>query len=126
MKIPMLYSKIHRATVTDAQLHYVGSITIDTRLMALAGLIQYQQVDIYNVTNGQRFHTYVINGEAGSGVIQINGAAAHLATAGDVVIIAAYADMTLEEAPHWEPMVVFVDQNNQPVPLEASKAVCLL
>jgi aspartate 1-decarboxylase len=115
MNITMLYSKIHRATVTDAALHYIGSITLDKYLMELAGLVQYQQVDIYNINGGERFHTYVLEGEPHSSVVQINGAAAHLARPGDLVIIAAYADMSQSEAEGWEPKVVFVDADNKPV-----------
>ena len=114
MQIPMLYSKIHRATVTAADLHYQGSITIDRRLMDLAGLLPHQQVQIYNITNGHRFETYVMEGAAGSGCIQINGAAAHRAGIGDMVIIAAYATMSHAEAAAWQPRVVLVDAGNRP------------
>ncbi|MBK8174310.1 MAG: aspartate 1-decarboxylase [Rhodospirillales bacterium] len=113
MQIPMLFSKIHRATVTAADLHYEGSITIDTDLMNAAGLLVHQQVQIYNITNGARFETYVIEGAAGSGCIQINGAAAHLAGIGDLIIIAAYAQMTFEQAADWEPRIVLVDAENR-------------
>lgn len=112
--ISMLYSKIHRATVTDADLHYEGSITIDRHLMDAAGLIPYQAVSVYNVTNGNRFETYVIEGEACSGVIQINGAAAHLAKAGDLVIIAAYCTVAFDDRFDWQPRLVFVDESNRP------------
>jgi len=115
MRIPMLYSKIHRATVTAADLHYVGSITIDRDLMDAAGLLVHQQVQVYNITTGARFETYVIEGEAGSGCMQINGAAAHLATVGHLIIVAAYAEMTPEEAASWEPRVVLVDAGNRPL-----------
>jgi aspartate 1-decarboxylase len=111
----MLHSKIHRATVTAADLHYHGSITVDRRLMDLAELLPHQQVHVYNITNGARFETYVIEGVRDSGSIQINGAAAHLAGPGDLVIIAAYADMSREEALAWRPNVVFVDDRNRPV-----------
>lgn len=114
MHIPMLYSKIHRATVTAADLHYQGSITIDRTLMDEAALLPHQQVQIYNITNGHRFVTYVIEGEAGSGCIQINGAAAHLAGIGDLVIIAAYAEMSPAEAASWQPRIVLVDARNHP------------
>lgn len=111
----MLWSKIHRATVTDANLHYEGSITIDRSLMDRANLAPHQQVQIYNISNGARFETYVIEGEAGSGCIQINGAAAHLAGTGDLIIIAAYAQMDPAEARRWRPAVVLVDARNRPV-----------
>lgn len=112
--IRVLYSKIHRATVTDAQLHYEGSLTIDRYLMALAGLVEYQQIDVYNITSGDRFTTYAIEGEAHSGIIQVNGAAAHRATAGQLIIIAAYADIPIEGGANWRPRLVFVDRNNRP------------
>lgn len=114
MKIPMLYAKIHRARVTDAQLHYEGSLTIDQHLMDLAGLVEYQQIQVYNITTGARFETYTIVGEAHSGIIQVNGAAAHLARTGDLIIIAAYADVPYEERSAWEPRLVYVDAQNRP------------
>lgn len=114
MRISLLFSKIHRATVTAADLHYEGSITIDRELMDRAALLEYQQVQIYNIANGARFETYVIEGEAGSGCIQINGAAAHLAGIGDLIIIAAYATMAAEEAARWQPRIVLVDADNRP------------
>jgi aspartate 1-decarboxylase len=113
-QITVLYSKIHRATVTDAQLHYEGSLTIDRRLMELAGLVQYQQIQIYNITTGARFTTYAIIGEPDTGVIQVNGAAAHLAKTGDLIIIASYAEIPHEEGPDWKPKLVFVDRQNRP------------
>jgi aspartate 1-decarboxylase len=114
MLISVLQGKIHRATVTDAQLHYEGSITIDTRLMDASGLLPHQAVHIYNISHGSRFETYALPGEYGSGVIQINGAAAHLAQINDLIIIAFYAQMTPEEATVHQPRVVFVDQHNTP------------
>lgn len=120
MQISMLFSKIHRATVTAADLHYEGSITIDRELMDRAGLLEHQQVQIYNVTNGARFETYVMEGEAGSGCIQINGAAAHRAGIGDLIIIAAYASMSPEEGARWRPRIVLVDADNRPRPAGAS------
>ena len=114
MQICVLFSKIHRATVTAADLHYEGSITIDRTLMDGAGLTVHQQVQIYNVSNGARFETYVMEGEAGSGCIQINGAAAHRAGVGDLIIIAAYAVMSVEEAACWQPRIVLVDGKNRP------------
>jgi aspartate 1-decarboxylase len=113
-QITVLYSKIHRATVTDAQLHYEGSLTIDKHLMDLAGLVEYQQIDVYNITNGERFTTYVIVGEPYSGIIQVNGAAAHKASTGDLIIIASYATIPHEAGPEWEPKLVFVDLENRP------------
>ena len=115
MLIEYLYSKIHRATVTDANLDYVGSITIDEELMDLANLKVGQKVDILNVTNGERFQTYTIKGERGKRDICLNGAAAHKASIGDKVIIVAYAHMTDEEYSSFEPSIVIVDENNNPV-----------
>lgn len=112
-QITVLHSKIHRATVTDAQLHYEGSLTIDRHLMELTGMVEYQQIDVYNITNGERFTTYTILGEANTGIIQVNGAAAHKARKGDLIIIAAFAQIPIEEGPHWEPNLVFVDKNNK-------------
>ena len=108
MFINVLKSKIHRVTVTEANLDYIGSITIDEDLMDAAGIIENEQVDIYNITRGTRFHTYAIRGERGTGVIGINGAAAHLAMVG---IIASYAMMTPEEARQWHPTVIFPKEN---------------
>jgi len=116
MWITMLHAKIHRATVTAADLHYEGSITIDRHLMDLADLVPYQQVQIYNISTGARFETYVIEGPAHSGCIQINGAAARLAHASDLIIIAAYTYVPREEAAQWQPKVVLVDGRNRPVP----------
>lgn len=113
MKRTFLFSKIHRATVTDADLHYEGSITIDRDLMDAAGLLEHERVEIYNITNGNRFATYVLEGKRGSGVIQINGAAAHLATRGELVIIAAYCDLEPAEARTHQPRVVLVDASNR-------------
>ncbi|HEY9686843.1 MAG TPA: aspartate 1-decarboxylase [Coleofasciculaceae cyanobacterium] len=113
-QITVLYSKIHRATVTDVQLHYEGSLTIDRHLMELAGLVQYQQIEIYNITTGARFTTYAIIGEPDTGIIQVNGAAAHLAKTGDLLIIASYANIPHAEGPDWKPKLVFVDRQNRP------------
>ncbi len=110
---PMMISKIHRATVTEADLHYVGSITIDSTLMDATDLIPGQQVDVVDVTNGSRLSTYVIRGEADSGVICINGAAAHLIHQGDLVIIIGYGILSDEEARAYRPHVVFVDGDNR-------------
>lgn len=109
----MLKSKIHRATVTDANLHYVGSVTVDEDLMTAADLLPGEQVTIVDVTNGARLETYVITGEAGSGVIGINGAAAHLVAPGDLVILIAYGQMDDAEARGFRPHVIFVDETNR-------------
>ena len=113
----MMKSKIHRATVTQADLHYVGSITIDAALMEAADLLEGEKVAIVDVTNGARLETYVIPGDRGSGVIGINGAAAHLVDPGDLVIIISYALMSDEEARALKPRVVHVDSNNRIVKL---------
>ena len=110
----MLRSKIHRATVTGAELDYEGSVTIDVDLLERADILPYQQVDIWNVTNGERFQTYALAGRRGSGVVCINGAAAHKARAGDLVIIATFGSMSEEEARRWAPKIVFVDGQNRP------------
>ena len=110
----MFRSKIHRATVTGADLHYEGSITIDADLLERADILPHQEVEIWNVTNGERFRTYTFAGQRGSGVICINGAAAHKARKGDIVIIATFGWMTEEEARRWEPTVVLVDERNRP------------
>ncbi|MFQ5330352.1 MAG: aspartate 1-decarboxylase [Thermodesulfobacteriota bacterium] len=113
MQRVMLKSKIHRATVTDANLDYEGSISIDEGLMESAGLLPYEQVDIYNVTNGERFRTYTITGERGSGEICINGAAAHKAQRGDIIIIASYGVFEEEAARRHTPVLVYVDSENR-------------
>ena len=109
----MLKSKIHRATVTGADLHYEGSITIDRDLMEASDIIPYEAVSIWNVTNGNRFETYAIEGEPGSGVICINGAAARLVAPQDLVIIASFVNMSNAEALAHEPKLVFVDDRNR-------------
>jgi len=112
MRIEMLYSKIHRATVTDANLEYIGSITIDKELMDAAKLRVGQKVDIVNINNGERFSTYVIEGEKGKRDICLNGAAARKVHKGDKIIIIAYASMELNEIDNFKPAVVIVDNNN--------------
>lgn len=112
MQFEMMYAKIHRATVTDANLDYVGSITIDKELMEHAHLVKNQKVDILNVTNGERFSTYVIEGDFGKRDICLNGAAAHKAKKGDIVIIVAYALMDESEMTNHTPYVVHVDSQN--------------
>lgn len=118
----MMKSKIHRATVTQADLHYVGSVTIDSALMEAADLLEGEQVSIVDVTNGARLETYVIPGERNSGVIGINGAAAHLVQPGDLVIIISYAAMEDEEARGFLPKVVHVDGKNRIVKLGTDAA----
>ena len=113
MMLNMLKGKIHRATVTQAEVDYIGSITIDQDLMDAAGILEYEKVQVADVERGTRLETYVISGEPGSGVICLNGAAAHLVTPGDKVIIMCYAQMTPEEAHESKPRVVFVDEDNK-------------
>ncbi len=113
MLIEFLFSKIHRATVTDANLEYVGSITIAEDLMLAAKLQEWQKVEVLNINNGERFQTYVIKGEAGTGTICINGAAARKAQKGDKVIIVSYAQMTAEEKQNHNPTIVLVDDKNR-------------
>lgn len=112
MQIEVLKSKIHRVAVTQADLNYIGSITIDEELMDAAGLIENERVYIYNINNGKRFDTYAIKGKRGSGVIGLNGAAARLAQIGDMVIIVSFAQMDLEQAKKFHPTVIF-PQNNK-------------
>ncbi|AUS79776.1 aspartate 1-decarboxylase [Actinoalloteichus sp. AHMU CJ021] len=115
MDLEMLQAKIHRATVTRADLHYVGSLTLDADLIAAAGILPGQKVDVVDIDNGARLSTYVIEGPAGSGTVGINGAAARLISPGDLVIIIAYARMPAEEARRFVPSVVFVDERNRVV-----------
>lgn len=113
MYITMLKSKIHRATVTQSDLNYVGSITIDKKLMNSAGLLEYEKVQIADTDNGNRFETYIIAGKENSGCICLNGAAAKCVEVGDKIIIMAYAQMTPEENENHFPKVVFVNDNNE-------------
>ncbi len=113
MFLTMLKCKLHRATVTGADLNYEGSITIDKNLMEQVGLIENEQVDVLDITNGARLTTYTIEGERGSGIISINGAAAHLVNKGDLVIICSYAQMDEQEAKTYEPKVLLLDENNK-------------
>ena len=108
----MLYSKLHRATVTDANLNYVGSITIDTELIKAANMRVGQKIDIVNVNNGERFSTYIIPGEAGKREMCLNGAAARKVHKGDKIIVIAYATMTEDEADKYEPKIVILDDDN--------------
>lgn len=112
MEITLLKSKIHRATITQADLDYVGSITIDSDLLEQSGICEYEKVQIADINNGNRFETYTIAGEPGSGIICINGAAAKCVSVGDKIIIMAYANMTPEEAKEHKPTVVFVKDDN--------------
>ncbi len=118
----MLKSKIHRATITGADLEYEGSITIDRDLMDAADIISYEKVAIWDVTNGSRLETYAIEGERGSGVICLNGAAARLVAPKDVIIIASFVNMDEEAAKKHEPKLVFVDEKNRMLPTRAENA----
>ena len=113
MNLRMFKSKIHRATVTHADLDYEGSVTIDADLLEASGILPHEEIHIWNVTNGSRLTTYALKGPAGSGVICTNGAAAHLTKPGDLVILATFAEMTQEEARNFEPTVVRVDEKNR-------------
>ena len=113
MTITMLKAKIHRATVTHAELDYVGSITVDMDLLEQAGILEYEKVQIVDVNNGSRFETYTIAGERGSGVMCLNGAAARMVQTGDKIILMAYAQVTPEEASELRPTVLFVDEKNK-------------
>lgn len=112
MQITLLKGKLHMACVTQAELWYDGSCAIDSDLVKLAGLREFEKIDIYNVSNGERFHTYVILAEAGSGTISMNGAAARRVQVGDRIIIAAYADMDEKEADKFEPKLVYLNEDN--------------
>lgn len=113
MHLNMLKAKIHRATVTHAELHYEGSCAIDGRLLDISGIREYEQIHIYNVNNGQRFVTYAIRADEGSGIISINGAAAHRAEPGDIIIICAYAQLSEAELAQFKPTLVYVDRDNK-------------
>jgi len=112
MQRTMLKSKIHRVTCTASELHYEGSCAIDQDLLDAAGILQFQQIEIYNVNNGERFSTYAISAQRGSGTISVNGAAAHKARRGDLLIIASYATYTESEIAKYHPDLVYVDANN--------------
>ncbi|MBQ3567293.1 MAG: aspartate 1-decarboxylase [Oscillospiraceae bacterium] len=113
MLLTMLKSKIHRAVVTQANLNYVGSITIDSALLEASGILEYEKVQVVNVTNGSRIETYAISGEKNSGVVCLNGAAARCAAEGDIIIIMAYAQMDEKEIESHQPKVVLVDSENR-------------
>jgi len=115
MLVTVLKSKIHRATVTDANLNYVGSITIDADLIRRADLVPWEKVLVANVSNGERFESYVMEGEAGSGVIALNGAAARKGSVGDIVIILAFGHIEKEQATELKPFIVHVDKDNKPI-----------
>jgi len=114
MTLEILKGKIHRATVTQAELDYVGSITVDQNLLDASGILEYEKVQIVDINNGNRFETYTIAGERGSGMICLNGAAARCVSVGDKIIIMAYAKMTPEETKSHHPNVIFVDSANKP------------
>ncbi len=113
MQLTLLKAKIHRASVTHAELHYEGSCAIDANLLELSGIGEYERIEIYNINNGERFATYAIRGEAGSGVISVNGAAAHKAGVGDLVIICAYGALDEAEVAAFKPKLVYVDRQNR-------------
>ena len=115
MTLEMLHGKIHRATVTQADLNYVGSITVDRDLLEASGICEYQKVQIVDIDNGNRFETYTIAGEPGSGLICLNGAAARCVSVGDKLIIMSYSACDAEEAKQHKPKVVFVNEDNKPV-----------
>jgi aspartate 1-decarboxylase len=121
MQRTLLKSKIHRATVTEADLHYEGSIAIDSLLLEAATILPFEQVQIYNLNNGERFTTYAIEAPAGSGEIKVNGAAARLACPGDELIVASYASFGEEEVVRRRPKIILVDGSNQPRALEKAR-----
>jgi aspartate 1-decarboxylase len=121
----MLKSKIHRATVTDADLHYVGSITIDPELLEAADILEHEQVAVVDVDNGARFETYTIAGARGSGEMKVNGAAARLVHRGDTIIVISYAQYAREELEHYEPRVVHVDAGNRIIDVDSEVATLL-
>lgn len=113
MQTIMLKTKLHRAHVTHVELEYEGSCAIDSHLLEASGIREYEQIDIYDATNGERFTTYAIAAEAGSGIISINGAAAHKASVGDVVIICAYVGLDEKELANFKPKLIYLDDNNE-------------
>ena len=121
MIFTMLKAKIHRAAVTESNLHYVGSITIDRTLMDASGILEYEKVSVVDIDNGSRFDTYVIEGDCGSGVICVNGAAARLVQPGDKVIILAYCQIDAEEAENHSPKIVFVGSGNKILEIKSSE-----
>ena len=125
MNRTMLKSKIHRATVTDSELHYVGSITIDPDLLEAADILEHEQVHVVDVDNGARFETYTIAGTPGSGEMKVNGAAARLVHRGDTIIVISYAQFSREEMEHYVPRVVHVDRANRIIAADAQVATLL-
>ena len=125
MQRQMLKSKIHRATVTDCDVDYIGSITIDTELMAGADMITNEQVYVWDVDNGARFVTYVIDGKPGSGAMQVNGAAAHLVEPGHKIIVATFGSYDEKDLEHYDPVVVHVNDDNEPVAIDSHPEVLL-
>lgn len=125
MQRQMLKSKIHRATVTDCDVDYIGSITIDTELMAGADMITNEQVHVWDVDNGSRFVTYVIDGEPGSGAMQVNGAAAHLVEPGHKIIVATFGSYDEKDLEHYDPVVVHVDDDNRAIAIDSHPEVLL-
>ena len=121
MILTMLKAKIHRAVVTESNLHYVGSITIDKDLMEASGILEYEKVSVVDIDNGNRLETYVIEGECGSGIICLNGAAARLVQPGDKIIIIAYCQVDAEEAENHSPQIVFVGSGNKIVEIKGSE-----
>jgi aspartate 1-decarboxylase len=109
----LLKSKLHRVTVTHAELDYEGSVAIDEDLLKAGDILEYEQLEVYNITNGERFGTYAIRAEAGSGVISVNGAAAHKANPGDLLIVCTYARLNEDELENFEPTLVYVDEKNR-------------
>ena len=122
MNRTMLKSKIHRATVTDCDLHYVGSITVDPDLLEAADILEHEQVAVVDVDNGARFETYTIPGERGSGDMKVNGAAARLVHRGDTIIVISYAQYSRDELEAYEPRVVHVDRDNRVIDVDAEVA----
>lgn len=113
MQSTMLKAKLHRATVTHSELEYEGSCAIDGKLLDTAGILEYEQIEIYNISNGERFTTYAIRAQDNSGIISVNGAAAHKANPGDIIIIAAYVVLTQQELANYKPTLVYLDKTNQ-------------
>lgn len=113
MQRTLLKSKLHRVTVTHSELEYEGSVAIDDKLLVAADIYEYERLEVYNITNGERFGTYAIRAEAGSGIISVNGAAAHKANPGDIIIICTYATLDEKQLTGFKPRLVYVDDNNQ-------------
>lgn len=125
MQRVMLKSKIHRATVTDCDLHYVGSLTVDPELLEAADILEHEQIHVVDINNGARFETYTIAGERGSRELKVNGAAARLVARGDIVIVISYAHYSAQELQRYEPRVVHVDHENQIVQVDSDVGVLL-